>query len=142
MTEYLPYILVMAVVTYLIRMLPLTFFQKEIRSPFIKSFLFYVPYAVLGAMTFPAIFTATGHTLASCAGCFVGLVLAYQGKGLLSVAVASCITAYLAACIFSRAPVQKPALFFNADSCISTNAPRNRIPSFCLCDPASLYFCI
>lgn len=51
-------------------------------------------------MTFPAIFTATGHTLASCAGCFVGLVLAYQGKGLLSVAVASCITAYLAACIF------------------------------------------
>ena len=100
MTEYLPYILVMEVVTYLIRMLPLTFFQKEIRSPFIKSFLFYVPYAVLGAMTFPAIFTATGHTLASCAGCFVGLVLAYQGKGLLSVAVASCITAYLAACIF------------------------------------------
>ena len=78
MTEYLPYILVMAVVTYLIRMLPLTFFQKEIKSPFIKSFLFYVP----------------------CAGCFVGLVLAYQGKGLLSVAVASCITAYLAACIF------------------------------------------
>ena len=50
MTEYLPYILVMAVVTYLIRMLPLTFFQKEIKSPFIKSFLFYVPYAVLGAM--------------------------------------------------------------------------------------------
>ena len=43
MTEYLPYILVMAVVTYLIRMLPLTFFQKEIKSPFIKSFLFYVP---------------------------------------------------------------------------------------------------
>ena len=71
MTEYLPYILVMAVVTYLIRMLPLTFFQKEIKSPFIKSFLFYVPYAVLGAMTFPAIFTATGHTLASCAGCLV-----------------------------------------------------------------------
>ena len=52
MTEYLPYILVMAVVTYLIRMLPLTFFQKGIRSPFIKSFLVYVPYAVLGAMTF------------------------------------------------------------------------------------------
>ena len=65
MTEYLPYILVMAVVTYLIRMLPLTFFQKEIRSPFIKSFLFYVPYAVLGAMTFPAIFTANGPTPAS-----------------------------------------------------------------------------
>ena len=146
MTEYLPYILVMAVVTYLIRMLPLTFFQKEIRSPFIKSFLFYVPYAVLGAMTFPAIFTATGHTLASCAGCFVGLVLAYQGKGL---CCGSVLYYGISGSLYllkqaggSRAPVQKPALFFNADSCISTNAPRNRIPSFCLCDPASLYFCI
>ena len=58
MTQYLPYMLIMALVTYLIRMIPLTFFQKEIKSQFIKSFLFYVPYAVLGAMTFPAIFTA------------------------------------------------------------------------------------
>ena len=114
MTEYLPYILVMAVVTYLIRMLPLTFFQKEIRSPFIKSFLFYVPYAVLGA-------ECCGSVLYY--GISGSLYLLKQAGG-------------------SRAPVQKPALFFNADSCISTNAPRNRIPSFCLCDPASLYFCI
>ena len=68
MNNYLPYMVVMALVTYLIRMVPLTFFQKEIKSPFIKSFLFYVPYAVLGAMTFPAIFTSGGSVLASTAG--------------------------------------------------------------------------
>ena len=52
------YILVMAGVTYLIRMLPLALFKKEITSPYIKSFLYYVPYACLAAMTFPAILTA------------------------------------------------------------------------------------
>ena len=71
MNNYLPYMVVMALVTYLIRMVPLTFFQKEIKSPFIKSFLFYVPYAVLGAMTFPAIFTSGGSVLASTAGCLI-----------------------------------------------------------------------
>ena len=53
------YILVMAGVTYLIRMLPLVLFKREITSPFVKSFLYYVPYACLAAMTFPAILTAT-----------------------------------------------------------------------------------
>lgn len=96
MNEYLPYVLVMAIVTYAIRMLPLTFFQKEIKSTFLKSFLFYVPYAVLGAMTFPAIFTSGGSLLASCAGTLVGLILAYKGKGLLSVAVAACVVVYIA----------------------------------------------
>lgn len=96
MSNYLPYIVVMALVTYLIRMLPLTFFQKDIQSPFIRSFLFYVPYAVLGAMTFPAIFTSTGNVAASCMGCIAAFVLAWKGKGLLSVAVAACLVAYLA----------------------------------------------
>ena len=95
MTTYLPYILIMAIVTYAIRMIPLTFFQKEIQSTFVKSFLFYVPYAVLGAMTFPAIFTSSGNVVASIGGCIVALVLAYNGKGLLSVAVAACVSAYL-----------------------------------------------
>ena len=54
MTANFPiYLLVMAGVTYLIRMLPLTIFRKEIKSTFIKSFLHYVPFAVLGAMTIP-----------------------------------------------------------------------------------------
>ena len=96
MNNYLPYMVVMALVTYLIRMVPLTFFQKEIKSPFIKSFL----YAVLGAMTFPAIFTSGGSVLASTAGCLIALYLAYKGKGLLSVAVAACIMVYLVDLVF------------------------------------------
>lgn len=95
MSEYLPYVIVMAGVTYAIRMLPLTFFQKDIQSKFVKSFLFYVPYAVLGAMTFPAIFTSGGSLFASCMGTLCGLFLAYKGKGLLSVAVAACVVVYL-----------------------------------------------
>lgn len=95
MQAYLGYIIVMALVTYLIRVLPIACFQKEIKSQFVKSFLFYVPYAVLGAMTFPAIFTAGGEILPSTIGCVVALYLAYKGKGLVSVALAACIAVYL-----------------------------------------------
>lgn len=95
MTRYLPYILVMAIVTYLIRMIPLTFFKKEIQSPFIQSFLFYVPYAVLSAMTFPAIFTCGGSLMACIVGTIVALVLAYKEKDLLTVAIVACIAVYM-----------------------------------------------
>lgn len=95
MSEYFPYIIVMALVTYLIRMLPLTCFQKEIQSTFFKSFLFYVPYAVLGAMSFPAIFTSGGELFPSLVGTFVAIFLAYRGKGLVSVALAACVSVYL-----------------------------------------------
>lgn len=95
MYNYLPYMLIMALVTYLIRMIPLTFFQKEIKSIFIQSFLFYVPYAVLGAMSFPAIFTASGNMIASCAGTLVAMLLAYKGRGLLSVALAACVVVFI-----------------------------------------------
>ena len=64
---FLPYVLVMAVVTYLIRMLPLAAFRRRITSRFIRSFLYYVPYAVLSAMTFPAILYATGSLPSACA---------------------------------------------------------------------------
>lgn len=95
MQEYAGYIAVMAIVTYLIRMLPLACFQKEIKSPFIKSFLFYVPYAVLGAMSFPAIFTAGGEILPSCLGCITAIYFAYKGKGLVAVALAACVVVYI-----------------------------------------------
>lgn len=95
MSTYTPYILVMAAVTYLIRMIPLTAFQKEIKSTYIKSFLFYVPYAVLGAMTFPAIFTSGGELIPSLFGTLTAIYLAYRGKGLLTVAVAACISVYI-----------------------------------------------
>lgn len=95
MSSYIPYMVVMALVTYLIRMLPLTLFQKEIKNPFITSFLFYVPYAVLGAMTFPAIFTSGGAVLPSTCGCIAGLLLAYKGKSLLIVALVACVVVYV-----------------------------------------------
>lgn len=95
MRPYLPYMVVMALVTYLIRMLPLTLFRKEWKNPFFRSFLYYVPYAVLGAMTFPAIFTATGDYVSSLVAAIVAIWLAYQGKGLVTVAIIACLCAYL-----------------------------------------------
>ena len=84
------YIAVMAIVTYLIRMLPLTLIKKEIKSPFIRSFLYYVPYAVLGTMTFPAIFYSTGSLYSATAGLIVAILLAMKEKGLVTVAVFAC----------------------------------------------------
>lgn len=80
-------IAVMAVVTYLIRMLPMVIFRKKITNVRIRSFLYYVPYAVLSAMTFPAIFSSTGSKLSAAAGCLAAVLLAYFRKGLLTVAV-------------------------------------------------------
>ena len=83
------YILVMAGVTYLIRMLPLAL-KKEITNPFIKSFLFYVPYACLAAMTFPAILSATASVISAVVGFVVALIAAYKEKSLLTVALLAC----------------------------------------------------
>ena len=91
------YILVMAGVTYLIRMLPLVLFKKEITSPFVKSFLYYVPYACLAAMTFPAILTATaGGILSGVVGLVVALIVAYKEKSLLTVALFACAAVFIA----------------------------------------------
>ncbi len=88
MSIYL-YILTMALTTYLIRVLPLTIFRRPIRSRFLKSFLHYVPYACLTAMTFPAILTSTASLLSGIAALAVAVVLAYLGKSLILVSVAS-----------------------------------------------------
>lgn len=95
MQKYLIYILIMALVTYLIRMLPITLFQKEITNKYFRSFLYYVPYAVLGSMTFPAIFTATSNIASSLVGTIMALILAYKEKSLITVAVFACIAAYI-----------------------------------------------
>lgn len=94
-SKYLAYLAVMAGVTYLIRMIPLVAFRKKIKSRFIKSFLFYVPYAVLGAMTFPAIIYSTGSIPSACAGLFVALLLAWHEKSLLTVAVFASVSAFV-----------------------------------------------
>ena len=93
---YLPHLLVMAGVTYLIRMLPLTLFRKPLRSRFLKSFLHYVPYAVLGAMTFPDVLYSTGNMATAACGVVVAVALAWRGKSLLTVAIAACAAVALA----------------------------------------------
>lgn len=86
------YLFIMAGVTYLVRMLPLVFFRKKIKSRFIRSFLYYVPYAVLAAMTVPAIFYSTGTLLSAILGTAVAVVLSYFGKSLVTVAASSALT--------------------------------------------------
>lgn len=90
-TAYLPYLAVMAGVTYLIRMLPLTVFRREIKSVFVKSFLHYVPYAVLSAMTIPGILTSTGDVRTAAAGLVVAVAMAWRGCSLLTVAIGACV---------------------------------------------------
>ena len=87
------YLAVMALVTYLIRMIPFTLFRKEIKSTFFRSFLAYVPYAVLGAMTFPSIFFATSSLPSAIAGTVIALILAFFRRSLLTVAVGASGTA-------------------------------------------------
>ena len=89
------YVLVMAGVTYLIRMLPIVIFKKKIENRFIRSFLLYIPYAVLAAMTFPAILDATSSPLSAAVGLIVALATAYFDLGLLPTALLSCLGVYL-----------------------------------------------
>ena len=88
-------IAVMAGVTYLIRMIPMAFFRKKIENVWIQSFLYYVPYAVLTAMTFPSVFSSTGSSLSAIIGCIVAMVLAFFERSLLIVAVGAAGTAFI-----------------------------------------------
>lgn len=89
------YIAVMAGVTYLIRVLPLTLIRKEIKNQTIRSFLFYVPYVTLAVMTFPAIIQATDSMWAGLAALIVGIALAWFGGSLFQVAVAACAVVFV-----------------------------------------------
>ena len=84
---FLPYLLTMAIVTYLIRAIPLVLIKKKIENKFILSFLHYMPYAVLTVMTIPAVFFATDHIASAIAGVCIALILAYFKQGLLTVAL-------------------------------------------------------
>ena len=83
------YIAVMALDTYFIRMIPFTLFRKKIKSRFLKSLLYYVPYAVLSAMTIPAIFYSTGDMVTAIAGTVVAVILAYFNVPLIIVALSA-----------------------------------------------------
>lgn len=89
------YIAVMAIVTYLIRVLPLTLVRRELKNVYVRSFLYYVPYVTLAVMTFPAILDACGSVWAGLAAFVAGVALAWHGASLLNVAVACCATVYL-----------------------------------------------
>lgn len=89
------YVIIMAVVTYLIRMIPLVLVNREIKNTFIKSFLYYVPYAALASMTFPAILFSTTELTAALAGFAVAVFMAFREKGLLLVALGACITVFV-----------------------------------------------
>lgn len=88
------YIAVMAGVTYLIRVLPFAFFQKKLKNVYLRSFLYYVPYAVLSAMTLPAILYSTGDMITAVAGTAVALVLAYFDLPLIVVALSASAAAF------------------------------------------------
>lgn len=89
------YIVVMALVTYLIRAIPFTGFKKKITSPFLQDFLFYIPYAVLAAMTVPAIFYSTGSKITAAVGTAVAVILAYFNCPLIVVALAAAASALI-----------------------------------------------
>lgn len=89
------YIFIMAGVSYLIRVLPLTLIRKEIQSRFLRSFLYYVPYVTLAVMTFPAIIEATQNPVAGALALVVGILLAWFGRSLFTVAVLSCLTVFV-----------------------------------------------
>ena len=89
------YIAVMAIVTYLIRVLPLTLVRREIKNVYIRSFLYYVPYVTLSVMTFPSMMDATGSQWSGLAALVAGIALAWKGASLFKVAIACCAVVYV-----------------------------------------------
>ena len=94
-TAYLPYLIVMALTTYAVRTIPFIVFRNKVDNKFIKSFLYYIPYAVLGTMTFPVIIYSTGDVRSGIVATAVSLALAYRGKSMVFVAVSACVVAYV-----------------------------------------------
>jgi branched-subunit amino acid transport protein len=100
MFDFMPgfflYLLVMAGVTYLVRMLPMVLFRRKIENRYIRSFLYYMPYSVLSVMTVPAIFYSTGHITSAAAGFLVALLLALKKKSLITVAAFAALAVLIA----------------------------------------------
>ena len=89
------YMIIMAGITYLIRVLPLTLIRKEIKSTFIRSFLYYVPYVTLAVMTFPAILSATASPISALSAFVVAILLAWFGASLFQVSVLACVMVFI-----------------------------------------------
>jgi branched-subunit amino acid transport protein len=89
------YIIIMAVVTYLIRVLPLTLVRKEIKNTYIRSFLYYVPYVTLAVMIFPAILDSTASVWSASVGLLVAILFSYKGASMVSVALLACLSVFI-----------------------------------------------
>ena len=89
------YILCMALTTYAVRVLPLTLIRRELKSPLLRSFLYYLPYVTLAVMTFPGILTATQTPWSAVCALVVGIVLAWRGQSLFAVSVLCCVAVFL-----------------------------------------------
>ncbi len=94
--QFFSYLLVLAGSTYLIRVIPFVAIKEKIQNRYIRSFLYYIPYAVLTAMTLPAAFYATSSVISALAGIVVAIILAYKNKSLTMVAIFACLAVYLA----------------------------------------------
>ncbi len=95
-SKFLVYLLVMAGVTYLVRMVPMVLIKEKIKNKFILSFLHYIPYTVLSVMTIPACFYATGNTVTAAVGFAVAVIAALFNRSLIQVAVLSCLSVLIA----------------------------------------------
>lgn len=100
MTRTLIMVAIMASITYVLRVMPVTLIRKKIKSPYIKAFLNYVPFAILGALTIPDVFYSTQDMISAILGTVVALVVAYAGGGLLLVTVAAIFTVLIYGCFF------------------------------------------
>jgi branched-subunit amino acid transport protein len=98
-SDFWIYLLIMVGSTYLIRAVPFALVSKKIENRFVRSFLSYIPYAVLTAMTIPAVFYATSSVVSALVGLVVAIVFALRGKGLTEVAVAACVAVLLVECV-------------------------------------------
>lgn len=97
--DFFIYLLILSGSTYLIRAIPFVAVKKSITNKYVKSFLYYIPFSVLVAMTIPGAFYATGNVISSILGLIVGGIFAYRGKGLTFVALTACIASFLTECI-------------------------------------------
>lgn len=93
-------VLIMASITYLLRVLPITLIRKKVKSPYINAFLNYVPFAILGALTIPDVLYSTQNIVSAVLGTIVAFVVAYMGRGLLTVAVSAIVTVLIYGLIF------------------------------------------
>ena len=90
------YIIIMATVTYAIRVIPLAFIRREIKNTFIRSFLYYVPYVTLAVMTFPAIIKDTQSPITGALALVIGIATAWRGLSLFHVACCCCAVVFVA----------------------------------------------